>query len=355
MLCFSTRLYKFKHNNILKPGGFMFIKNNNNNYYRFLSLKFFSLVCFSVILLFAGCNKDVNPLSARGENDFAIYLLQDQSLKFIDVKNKDISSLKLMSKPWLNSSDIEFYDFSSHCIYLKRDKTLLPQQAINKPFVVTANGKASYVGCFTSPASSYLPGVPSIDVSEASYFPGDILYIEKGYTSGADIRENEKIKSALISSGIYRGGIKVNLSDIVIINGDIASVKYTLTFTNNDLVNLFIIDPQQTGTGLFHYFTNGPSFYNKLTQKSNWSNLKTIVRPVPYNLIQFDWYTSLPAGKTISRTVTLTGYERFTPGDYSVNMIYANPPFIPKENRENRTGRYWLGFVPTSACEVTLK
>ena len=102
----------------------MFIRQNNNYYFRFSSLEFLSLVCFSIVLFFSGCNKDVNPLSVRGENEFAIYLLQDQSLKFFDVQKKDVSSLKLMSKHWLNTSDIGLYDFSSHFIYLKRDKLI---------------------------------------------------------------------------------------------------------------------------------------------------------------------------------------------------------------------------------------
>lgn len=76
-----------------------------------------------MLALFWTCER--NPISPSGEDKFAfaIYFLQDDDLKMKDVYNKNMNVLKLSPAPWLSDKDIRFYDWSSHCIYLKREKT----------------------------------------------------------------------------------------------------------------------------------------------------------------------------------------------------------------------------------------
>ena len=75
--------------------------------------------------------------------------------------NIDLEGIKLQSKPWISEKDISFYDWSSHCIYLKRDKTyfipgwingerfnVFPAEWADRPFMVVANGKSGISAIF---------------------------------------------------------------------------------------------------------------------------------------------------------------------------------------------------------------
>ena len=104
-----------------------------------------------------------NPLSKNGASSFEIYFLEDNDIKVDEVIDKKLSQLELESTPWLANKDIEFYDFSSHCIYLKKDRShffenidkivLFSSDMHDKPFVVVANKNRCYLGSFHSGVS----------------------------------------------------------------------------------------------------------------------------------------------------------------------------------------------------------
>ena len=74
---------------------------------------------FCLLLLSIGCQDNVtNPTE---DSTFGIYLLKNRTLNIQDIQNFNINELELESTPWLASTDIDFYDYSSHCIYLKKD------------------------------------------------------------------------------------------------------------------------------------------------------------------------------------------------------------------------------------------
>ena len=82
-----------------------------------------TLIFIVMVILLWNCERNKNPISPDA-NDlaFAIYFLKDENLKIKDVFNKNINDLELASSPWLTDQDIRFYDWSSHCIYLKKEK-----------------------------------------------------------------------------------------------------------------------------------------------------------------------------------------------------------------------------------------
>ncbi|MHC4639224.1 MAG: hypothetical protein ACYTBV_17235, partial [Planctomycetota bacterium] len=57
-------------------------------------------------------------LSRTGVN---IYLLEDEHMNLKTARTKLISQLVLRKEPWIASEDIQRYDVSSHCIYLKKN------------------------------------------------------------------------------------------------------------------------------------------------------------------------------------------------------------------------------------------
>ncbi len=124
--------------------------------------------CFIGLMLMlligiCGCD-DGDTLST--EDVFAIYLPEDMNTDYIKQGKYELSNLQLRDEPWLSIDDIDFYDFSTHYIYLKQRGKALPSWT--SPFVVVANGERCYLGQFHSPFSSSLPMSPTIMVPLSS-------------------------------------------------------------------------------------------------------------------------------------------------------------------------------------------
>jgi hypothetical protein len=82
------------------------------------------IIFYSIIIFILGCSKKDEPLSTNGlEGHLAIYFLEDSSITGTQVTQTEINRYNLKKNPWLTNDDIQFYDFSSHCIYLKGDKS----------------------------------------------------------------------------------------------------------------------------------------------------------------------------------------------------------------------------------------
>ena len=96
-----------------------------------------------------GCNdSDSDHSDSRVSGELSFYLLDDVYADVTQLENYDLSQLELQDKPWLSIDDIDFYDLSSHCIYLKEDWPSLDVNARMSfvvPFVVVANGERCYL------------------------------------------------------------------------------------------------------------------------------------------------------------------------------------------------------------------
>jgi len=344
------------------PAGSKVRKNKIHTY--ILILIFFSMLLFS-------CERNKNPIYSYGENDlsFAIYFLLDDDLKMKDVYNKDLNELILAPTPWLCAKDIRFYDWSSHCIYLKKDKThlipgwqkgkkfnLFPSEWADKPFVVTANGQKCYLGYFFRIELSMMEWIaPMIgDVGFNNIYPSDVIWIDWRWLYHDYPQNNPIVKNSLINAGLYHGGISVTFdpSDVntlrMVENADTSTISYKFTITNNDVDNLYIIDPDKTGSDLFHWFTNGLTFQDINTKKIGEPRWRKYVSPPSLDYWSPDWFTKLKSGHSIQRTVILKGYPYFPTGEYIFQFKYNGQALaMEKEVRELTDGRYWLG--PTRA------
>ena len=114
-----------------------------------------AFVFLFILSLFGGCS-DENPVTPPAKKDYpyAIFFLKDTNLTFEEAANKNITLDDLADTPWLTQDDIQFYDWSSHCIYLKKNKDYLFPVSFtleygisvwwNKILVVVANGEICY-------------------------------------------------------------------------------------------------------------------------------------------------------------------------------------------------------------------
>jgi len=324
------------------------------------------IVLISAIV--SNCSR--NPFSnSDAHNHFGIYFLADTTMKMKDIIeneiNIDLEGIKLQSKPWISEKDISFYDWSSHCIYLKRDKTyfipgwingerfnVFPAEWADRPFMVVANGKSCYLGYFSQVQLSWNMWIAPMvgDVGLNSMYPQDVLFIDWGWLYHDYPQNNSDVKEVLIDAALYHGGIRITFDTTdtntirMIENADTSTISYKFTIYNNDEEDLYIIDPDKTGSDLFHWFTNGLTFQNIETKKIYEPRWRNHIQLPSYDYWSPDWFIMLKSGRSIQRTVILKGYPHFPTGEYIFQFRYNGQiRAMEKEERELSDGRYWLG------------
>ena len=308
------------------------------------------------------------PTKSDIKNDFALYLLKDSSIEIYDILDTPLSELELENEPWLSTDDIDFYDFSTHCIYLKKEvkslfndtiDVLFPHSWWDKAFIVCADKKKIYKGFFhPGPSSMYASDIPHIsDFSQFALYPADVLKIDwfPSLEVPDDIRNNNQIKEALIDGGLFHGGIEIKLISVGIVeNTDTSTIKYKFGIINNDTENLYVIDSDKTGSALFHWWTNGVILKNTETNKHFGSDLKQVTHLDPILRWEPEWFTKINSGESIEREIVLKGYERFPAGEYLCQFKYSGPTKIEKNDRYTNDGRYWLGEINSNIIEIAI-
>ncbi len=188
--------------------------------------------------------------------------------------------------------------------------------------------------------STYASG-PHLTDFEVAYYPKDIIHI-----AGAE--NDSRVKDALISLDLYRGGISIDLTSVEVVeNATISTVEYSFEIFNHDEEDLYVIDPDKTGTALFHYFTNGVVFQGDGVFPQ--STDKEVETPaVDWDL---SWFSEVPINSSIRRTVRLRGYPKIAAGNYRCYFTFANPQ-VEREDRSIYGGRIWIGKVNSNTIEV---
>lgn len=303
-----------------------------------------------------GCNNtDANQNEVELNSGFSIYLVDEPPS---GERTNDLAKLPLKDEPWLSMDDFDFYDFSTHFIYLKNDKTSLfidkNQIGCVTRFVAVANGERCYLGGFTSSICSTMPPQgPIIEFFPLGMMPEDIIAIYREYpvSSSEDLRNDERIKNALSKSGKLVLGLKVALKDVRIISrAETVTLSYTFTITNEGDEALYVPDPDKMGSSLFHYYTNGVILTKTDDYRISIEALyKTVIGPEPFDSWEKSWFTRIGSGNSIERTVILDGYPDIADGTYSCRFNYTGPHNIQRSERILPDGRIWLGTVESGA------
>jgi hypothetical protein len=294
-----------------------------------------------------------------------IYFLKDENLNAVNVLEKPFWALILDDIAWISAHDIERYDWSTHLIYLKKEKQLSFEgiSVFGKPFVVTANDERCYLGALWSAISSYLPSFPIIMVGPGfnGFHASDIIHLSlEDFSSQGqsltDPRNDERLKNALIQSGQFSAGIQCTLDRVKVIQGiNASSVEYTFTLYNMDKDNLYVLDPERMGSSLFHYFTNGINLDNDSSHY--WSENKVVTEPKHWSYWEKSWLSKIESGNSMTRTVQLEGYPHIEPGRYQCTFEFPSQTHIEKEKRLFPDGRIWIGRIKSTVIiiDVTLK
>jgi hypothetical protein len=239
-------------------------------------------------------------------------------------------------------SDFELYDSSTHILYLKNNH---PEFKIEESstFSLLANGEEIYKGVFWPAYSSSLPTGPYI-YSFSSFYPDytiriDFITIDN---KPIDTRNDPRIISALKEHNLLHSGLSIEINSI-----DIAGTQlvFKFTITNHDSSDLLILDPDKTGPGLFHYFTNGLSL-RKLSYEEAFSSKIEVAPPSPWNSWKTDWLSELKSGDSKQFTINYTLESSISPGEYNALFEFPGLAFqVTRDQLCQNNKRIWLGDI----------
>ena len=251
----------------------------------------------------------------------------------------------------INHEEIDYYDFSTHMIFLKENHEFLHNNNWvlgNMSFSIYANRDKVYTGSLFPPWASYLPAGPYIDFP--FIYPEYVIKInhpsEEYYYQGnstPDPREDEEIINTLKAHEQFHAGLANSIDEIDIEpNGEIS---FKITITNKDTFNYYILSPERMGIGLFHYFTNGLIFLNEI---AGWLNHQcTTISPEPWDSWSIDWLDLIENGTSKSYNIHYSDFDTIPSGQYKVSFYYPGLRNVEIHDINQSNGRIWLGGVTT--------
>jgi hypothetical protein len=297
--------------------------------------------------------------SQKSGEEFAIYLVENGEIA-PEASATDLAALTLGKEPMLTMQDIEYYDYSTHYIFLKEECDLTRADLeemkyfADRPFVVVAGGERIYLGYFHSMFSSAFPPLtPLINVPVLS--SKDIIHIEKPWLMAGqewqDVRFDDRIKSSLDTAGKLELGIKAELLDVEYPAGDETTISYTIKITSQSERTWYIPDTDKMGAETFVYYTNG------IILSDGEKSYSYQIKDVPLEFIEWQksWYTALSPGESLTRTVTQTDFNRVPSGQYSCGLIFGGENNIEKADRDRGDGLIWMGEVAVEPLKITVQ
>ncbi len=250
----------------------------------------------------------------------------------------------------LSSEDIDSYSSSAHIIYLKGNNSFLKQELYRDSFHVFASGEKIYSGYINSWFSSNMPSGPVI-FTPVTFYPEYILPIQLIRTidlngkMNADPRGDARIVSALKRSGQFQEGLKCELRSVQFTSKN--EVLIQLGLINDDLLDYMYLDPSKMGMSLFHYFTNGLSFFDTKTYQSYSNNVQHI-QPVPFDSWKKEWLTVIPKKSEVTIWIKYDKFDIVPAGKYRLNFSFPGLNNVAKTDLFQGKARVWIGDLDIS-------
>lgn len=245
----------------------------------------------------------------------------------------------------LSHNDFEYYDYSSHLIYMKNNKSFANDIEEIGRFTVYADGVEIYSGSTLTRASSFLPLGPVILTQPSSY--GDYIipigFIQIFDSLGnviPDPREDVRIIEALQKYDQYHSGLNCEINSVQYSSPN--NVVIELQLNNNDSFDYYYLDPDKMGVNLFHYFTNG-LYLRDFTNRNVFTHKIETIHPEPWDTWKIEWLSVIKSNETKIITLTYDSFENVTPGDYKATFSFPGLSHINKEDIQQNNGNIWLG------------
>ena len=261
----------------------------------------------------------------------------------IDTKIKDGFSLIINDSITYNSNSIDFYDFSTHLIYLKAGNKFTYSN--RGTFSILVDNEDIYTGQMFPMYSSYFPTGSFIQCAPNFYndyiIPiGFNQIIDTAGNTIDDPRNDSRIIEALKKYNQYKQGLSSDIISVQKLSDN--KIKITFELTNLDSEDLQFLDPDKMGLGLFHYFTNG--LIIKDTQNNFYTHKLTTEKPEPWDSWTTDWLTVINGNETKTISLIYNNFDILPSGEYTASFSYPGLSHqIEKEELQQNNGRIWLG------------
>jgi hypothetical protein len=218
-----------------------------------------------------------------------------------------------------------------------------------------AGGERIYAGYIQSMSSSqWISGYPVIVVPQ--FYADDVIHIiQANFPEGeakSDVRQDERIRTALEKSGKLNLGLSVELTGATYIaspNGN--AMKCGIRITNRSDAKIYFPDPEKMGGQTLVYYTGG-IYLLQGTQAFGYQNDGSEIKKIEWKK---EWYSPLEAHQTVTRTVIEGGFPDVPEGRYRCSLIFGGPTDIVKSERNLADGSIWLGVIEVSPLEITVQ
>lgn len=284
------------------------------------------LSAFLFLLLLLACERDDLPVSGEG------------------------LSMVVGNQVLLTAEDIDYYDLSTHFIYLKGSTSFLQENMYRDSFSMYANGEKIYAGVILSHVSSWKPEgaviyMPAIFYADYILPIGFNRFISQSGTETKDLRKDQRIVEALKSHDQLHEGLQCEIRSVLFNSG--GKVSLELELINNDSFNYYYPDPEKMGMGLFHYFTNGLHLWNTTRTKS-YENHVQHVQPDTWDSWQMDWLSLIRSHEKKTIWIHYTNFDPVSSGSYQLSFRLPGLSHVDKAELVQRNGRIWLGGLDLS-------
>ena len=256
--------------------------------------------------------------------------------------------LKMGDNSVVPTSDIDAYDVSSHTIFLKKKAPYLEKVGYDGGVMSVHVGKEEIYKCsFHSAFLSYMPA--GAFIYSPPFYKEDIIRIsflqmlnEKHEPMVTDPRSDKRIIEALKKYRQYHEGLHFEIKSCHYSKDNLV---LNIELYNPDSYNYYYLDIKKMGFGLFHYFTNGPTFWDvKYTQ--TYTHKETVVHPAPWDSWKIEWLSLIKRGERKSISIVYQQFDRMPSGKYRMNFAY--PGLINGLSQKDlilKDGRIWTGGV----------
>jgi hypothetical protein len=246
----------------------------------------------------------------------------------------------------LDLSDISYYDFSSHIIYLNEDNNLEGDFDKLQGAQIQVNGTEIYPLKIHELYLSTMPTGPHIRglVDTFGDFGFRISYAKDPNQGGnVDPRSDPRIISAFKKNNKYRAGLSIETESLTRQGNEL---KFRFKLRNNDLQSYYHLDPNKMGQGLFHYFTNGLIFFD--SQKMEYQQSKIQVeQPQSFLFWTLDWMSVIKGKETKYFELTYPFDNVPTGKDLNFSFEFPSPELsiTNRSDLDQNSGRIWLGTL----------
>lgn len=248
----------------------------------------------------------------------------------------------------LDISDIDYYDFSTHIVYLKENNRLAGDYDKLQGSRIMVDGTEIYPLRIHEPYAASFPD--GIHINRTIDNIGDFAFrisnnpVPSGPSSYIhDPRNDPRVIDVLKKHDKYRAGLSIATESITRQGNE---VKFKIKLHNQDNQNYYHLDPNKMGVELFHYFTNGLVFFDQQQMENQYHKIQRD-QPESFRSWSMDWF-SVINGKETKTFELIYPYENVPTGrDLRFSFSFPSPErsITQRSDLEQENGRIWLGSL----------